>query len=365
MNLNRWCTSFPLFLSISLLMGCEQSSTTHEDVGPRPVKTVAATAEQEQSGRLPGVVRARIETDLAFRTLGRVASRKVNVGDLVLKGDIVAEIDPLALRLAVRRAEADLLDSRGQFENAALIERRTKTLARKSAASVADRDLAEQQLKSASANVAKATAALAKAYEQLGHAELRAEFDGVVTATFGEMGQTVSAGQTILRLARLEQRDVVVDVPEAQFRSVRLDDRFKITLQLDSTVQTFGVVREIGPQADASTRTHRLKIALDQASEVFRLGAVVTATPMLDVTKQAISLPIAAISYKDGADHVWVVNQSTGTVTPRTVHLQTPSAGARSVRISSGLWEGEEVVIAGVNELADGQKVKLEQGLRP
>ncbi|WP_341487383.1 efflux RND transporter periplasmic adaptor subunit [Pararhizobium sp. A13] len=365
MSFNRWYTSLPLFLSISLLVSCEQSSLAAEEVSPRPVKSVAATAEQEEAGSLPGIVRARIETDLAFRTLGRIVSRKVDVGDLVLKGDVIAEIDPLSLKLAVRSAEADLRDAQAQFENAAMTEKRKRTLARMSAGSVADRDLAEQQLKSAKANVAKATASLAKAREQLGYADLRAEFDGVVTATFAEMGQTVSAGQPVLRLARPEQRDVVVDVPEAQFRSVRLDDRFNIALQLDRTVQTFGVVREIGPQADRNTRTHRLKIAVEQAPEVFRLGAVVTATPMLDRKKREIALPIAAICDRGGADHVWVVNRSTGTVTLRPVQLGTPAADARSVRILSGLREGEEVVIAGVNELADGQKVKIAQELRP
>jgi RND family efflux transporter MFP subunit len=365
MSLNRWYSSLPLLLSISLLASCNQSSIAGEEASPRPVKSIAATAEPEQTASLPGIVRARIETDLAFRALGRIVSRKVDVGDLVLKGDVVAEIDPLSLRLAVRSAEAGLRDAQAQLENAILTEKRKQALARISAGSIADRDLAEQQLKSAKANVAKATASLAKAHEQLGYAELKAEFDGVVTATFGEMGQTVSAGQPVLRLARLEQRDVVVDVPEAQFRSVRLDDRFSIALQLDPTVQTSGIVREIGPQADPNTRTHRLKIAVDRAPEVFRLGAVVTATPMADGKKRPIALPIAAITDRGGAEHVWVVDQSTGTVKSRPVQLDTPAVGARSVRIRSGLREGEQVVVAGVNELADGQKVKLELELLP
>ena len=72
---------------------------------------------------------------------------------------------------------------------------------------------------------------------------------------------------------------MVVDVPEAHFRSVRLGDRFDIALQLDDTLRTSGILREIGPQADAGTRTHRLKIAIDKAPDVFRLGSVVSATP--------------------------------------------------------------------------------------
>lgn len=361
MSLNRWHIYLPLFLSVSLLAGCEQSPVTEEEASPRPVKTLTALAEQAAAASLPGVVRAQVETDLAFRTLGRIVSRKVDVGDLVLKGDMIAQIDPLSLRLAVRSAEADLRDAQAQLENAVTTERRKQTLARTSAGSIADRDLAEQQLKSAKANVAKATASLAKAHEQLGYAELRAEFDGVVTATFAEMGQTVSAGQPVLRLARLEQRDVVVDVPEAQFRSVRLKDRFSIALQLDSRIQTSGVLREIAPQADPNTRTHRLKIAMEHAPDVFRLGAVVSATPVAKEGKRTIALPSSAIGNKNGPDHVWIVDPSTGTVAPRPVQLDGDTAGTQSVRVLSGLREGEEVVIAGVNELADGQKVKREQ----
>lgn len=358
-------TTLPLFLSISLLVGCEQNPIAGEEASPRPVKSVTAKGERETVGSLPGVVRARIETDLAFRTLGRIVSRKVNVGDLVLKGDVVAEIDPLSLRLAVRSAEANLRDAQAQLENAAMTERRKRTLAHKSAASIADHELAEQQLKSAEANVAKETASLAKAQEQLGYAELRAEFDGVVTATFGEMGQTVSAGQPVLKLARLQQRDVVIDVPETQFQSARLDDKFSIALQLDRTVQTIGVVREIAPQADPNTRTHRLKVAIDQGPEVFRLGAVVTATPLVEVRKQAVALPSSAISDRDGAVRVWVVDQSTGTVMPRPVQLDSAVTGSHWVRVLSGLLEGEEVVVAGVDELSEGQKVKREQERHP
>jgi RND family efflux transporter MFP subunit len=365
MTLNRICTSLPLLLSVSLLAGCDQNSVAGEQAVPRPVKVVMAATQQEKVLSSPGVVRARIETDLAFRTLGRMMSRKAEVGDLVHKGDVLAEIDPLALQLAVRSAEAELRNAQAQLANAATNETRKRRLVQSNAVSIADRDLAEQQLKSATADAARATASLAKAHEQLGYSELRAEFDGVVTATSAEMGQTISAGQPVLKLARLEQRDVVIDVPEAQFGNVRLDDRFNVALQLDSRIQAIGIVREIAPQADPNTRTYRLKIAIDQSPDIFRLGAVVTATPLVEERKQAIALPVSAIRSEGGAIQVWVVDRSTATVAPRAVALDAPASGARSVRVLTGLREGEEIVVAGVDELVDGQKVKLGQELRP
>ncbi|OHV75392.1 efflux RND transporter periplasmic adaptor subunit [Ensifer sp. LCM 4579] len=365
MAAHRLSLSFSLLAALALLAGCDQDAGANETVGPRPVKFVAASAAPAERVRLPGIVQARVETDLAFRTLGRVVSRKVSVGDLVRAGDIVAEVDPVALDLAVRSAEADLRNAEAQFENALLTQNRKRRLASTSTASVADLDLADQALKSAWAGVGKANASLDKAREQLGYAALRAEFDGVVTATWVEVGQTVTAGQPVLKLARLDQRDVVVDVPEAQFRSLRLGDRFDIALQLDDALRTSGVLREIGPQADASTRTHRLKIAIDQAPEVFRLGSVVTAAPP-DVQQGApIGLPATAVIRKEGADNVWVVDPTTHTVSMRAVRLDTSATDSRSVRVLSGLKDGEEVVVAGVNEIAEGQSVKLEQEPRP
>ncbi|WP_434732703.1 efflux RND transporter periplasmic adaptor subunit [Rhizobium sp. YTUHZ044] len=361
MTVNPFYATLPLLLSISLLAGCDESSVAREQVKPRPVKTVTATAEPEKIGSLPGIVQARVEADMAFRTLGRIIARRVEVGDLVSKGEVVAEIDPLSLQLAVRSAEADLRDAQAQLDNAAVTERRKRALANTNAASVADYDLAEQQFKSAEANVARTTASLAKAREQLGYSELRAEFDGVVTATSAETGQTVAAGQTVLRLARPDLRDVVIDVPEALLSSGKVADEFRVSLQLDARQETSGKVREIAPQAEPSTRTYRVKLAIDQAPEVFRLGAVVTVNAMAKAAKGSIRLPISAISDKDGADHVWVVDGSTGTVKSTPVELEPPKADASFVRVLSGLREGDEIVVAGVNELVDGQKVKREQ----
>ncbi|CAH2399690.1 RND family efflux transporter, MFP subunit [Mesorhizobium escarrei] len=309
-----------------------------------------------------GVVQARVETDLAFRALGRVISRSVDVGDLVHRGDVVAELDPLALQLAVTSAEADLRNAEAQLENATATEKRKRNLASAKTGSVADSEVAEQGLKSAEADVGQAQARLDKAREQLGYTRLKAEFDGVVTATSVQVGQTVTAGQTVLRLAGLDRRDVVVDVPEAQVDSLRLGMRFDIALQLDDTLRTAGVLREIGPEADANTRTHRLKIALNEAPEVFRLGSVVTATAS-QASTSAIALPASAILERHGADHVWVIDRAKLTISLRPVRLEARPAGAARVRVLSGLQNGEEVAVAGANELADGQRIRPAQEL--
>ncbi|KAA3450310.1 efflux transporter periplasmic adaptor subunit [Mesorhizobium sp. SARCC-RB16n] len=332
---------------------------------PRLIKSAVAKTDQPSGATFAGVVQARTETELAFRTLGRVVSRKVEIGDLVHKGDVLAEIDPLALQLAVRSSEADLRNATAQLQYAEITQKRKQALALMNAGSAADLELAEQGLKSAKASVAKARGSLDKARAQLGYAELKAEFDGVVTATSVEVGQMVTGGQSVLKVAYLGQLDVVVDVPEAQLGALRFGTRFDIALQLNSALRTSGSLREIGPEADTATRTHRLKIGLDESPDVFRLGSVVTTTAAGMQREDAIALPATAILLKNGASNVWVIDPASQTVSLRSVQIEGWSANAPKVRVLSGLRAGEVVAIAGVNELSAGQEVKLEKGQRP
>ncbi|MGX9120844.1 efflux RND transporter periplasmic adaptor subunit [Mesorhizobium sp. BHbsci] len=356
--------AFALGLALASVAN-DQPVDLQPDRAPRLVKSVVAKTEQARGSSFAGVVQARVETDLAFRTLGRVVSRKVESGNLVHKGDVLAEIDPLALQLAVTSSEADLRNAAAQLQYAEITQKRKQALALMSAGSTADLELAEQGLKSAEASVAKAHGSLDKAREQLGYAELKAEFDGVVTATSVEVGQIVTVGQSVLKVAHLGQLDVVVDVPEAQLAPLRFGTRFDIALQLNSGIRTSGTLREIGPEADSDTRTHRLKIAVDEAPEVFRLGSVVTATAAGPPREGAIALPASAILVKEGASNVWVVDPASQTVSLRSIQLDGQPANAPKVRVLSGLREGDVVAVAGVNELSDGQKVKLEKGQRP
>jgi len=356
-GLVRSALTLPVFLALALGAGCSDDKD-QPAAAPRPVRSMTVKAEHLLGISFAGTVQARVETELAFRTLGRIILRKAEVGDIVHKGDVVAEIDPLSLQFAVNSAEADLRNAQAAYENAQITEKRRRTLASSNAGSVADLEVAEQGLKSAEADLGQAQAKLDKSHEQLGYARLQAEFDGVVTSVSAEVGQTVTAGQTVMKVARLDQRDVVVDVPEGRLGMLKEGSIFTVALQLDPTKQTKGKLREIGPEADAETRTHRLKIAINDAPEVFRLGAVVTATANRAERDGVILLPSTAILTKDGTANVWVIDPAKASVGLRKVELDSASADSGRVRVVSGLSEGETVVVAGVNQLAEGQKIK-------
>ena len=344
--------------AIAALAGCSKSEETPPEI-IRPVLSMVIEPQTTRTFGFAGSIEPEVSADLAFRLLGRVVSRDVKVGDIVSKGTTIATLDPTALELAVQAAKAELSNAEAQFTNAAASEERQRQLLAAANTSQAVFDAAQQARQAAEAGVERANAALAKSQEQLGYARLFSDFDGVVTATGAEVGQTVSAGQTIVTVARSDLREAVVDIPDQLIGDLTAGTSFEVILQSLPSIQTEATLREIAPQADSSTRSRRVKLTLTDPPQAFRLGSTVTATRVAKVAP-TIELPLSALLQKNGGDKVWIVDEKTSSVSTRDIKIA--SKGAASFIVAEGLEAGMRVVTAGVHSLVDGQKVKIPQG---
>ncbi len=358
---NRLAAVGVLLTAALAAAGCDGDTSDTVDVGPRPVLTAVAQTTEATSNGYVGTVEPRFSTELGFRVLGRLIARNVDVGDRVTRGETLALIDASTLEFALEAAKAQVTSAEAQSANAQATEIRQRTLQERGVASQAQLDAALQARDSADAQLRQAQADLAKAREQLGYARLKASFDGVVTATGADVGQVVTPGETVVTLARLDQREAVVDIPESQDKPASVDGfskgaRFVVTLQAFPAEPVDGTVREIAPQADEATRTRRVRISLQKPGPNFRLGATVMARP-LETGPATIALPASAILDENGKTAVWVVKADPLRVvkTPVTIAAR---AGA-SVRLAGGIAPGTRVVTAGVHSLEDGQAVTL------
>jgi membrane fusion protein, multidrug efflux system len=327
----------------------------------RPVLSMVVAQSPVNALELAGTVQPRVQTAFAFRVLGRLTARAVNVGDLVVKGQVLGAIDPVSLELNVRADAAVLANSHAQLINAAGVEERQKELLKTGSTTQALYDSAEQSLTSAQAGVTSAQAALDKAKEQLGYAVLKSDFAGVVTAVGAEVGQVVSPGEMIANVADPALRDAVIDVPDALIPLLKPDAQFEVALEIDPTIEASGAIREMAPEADAATRTRRVKIALDNPPDGFRLGVTITAK--LRSGAAVLLLPVSAILEKDGRDQVWIVDPKSLTVSLHDV--KTARNGDDFVEIESGLDPATRVVTAGVHSLVEGQRVKIDEEVAP
>ena len=344
-------------LALAFLSACGKKPEAREPV--RPAMTMVVDPSPSWDAPLSGTVQPQVQSPLGFRVLGQIIARPVHAGDRVHAGQMLAALDPLALELAERSAAATLASARAQYDNAAGVEaRQAELLARKTTAQ-ATFDTAEQARAAAQASMSQAEANLAKAREQLSYAVLKADYDGVVTATSAEIGQTVSPGQAVVTLAEPMRRDAVIDAPDGFAEILSVGQRFTVAMQLDPARQVSGAVREIAPQADSATRMRRVKIGLDQPPDSFRLGATISAH--LDASAgAAIRLPESALLQEGGVTQVFVVDPKTLVVGLRKIEVAPDHDGRWIVR--AGLTPGERVVTAGVHRLQPGQVVRIYGG---
>jgi RND family efflux transporter MFP subunit len=355
--MNRPARAFTVSALVLIAACSAEPEKTPEII--RPVLSVVVQPRTSQTLSFAGVIEPEFSADLAFRLLGRIVTRDVNVGDIVTKGTTVATLDPTALELAVQAAKAGLSNAQAEFTNAAASEERQRALLADKNTSQATYDTAQQARQAAQANVERAKAALAKSEEQLGYARLFSDFDGVVTAASAEVGQTVAAGQTVLTVARSDVREAVVDIPDRLTGDLSVGTGFDVILQSLRSIRTEAKLREIAPQADSSTRTRRVRLTLLDAPTAFRLGSTVTATRVTPIDP-IVELPLSALLEKDGKQQVWIVDPQSS-----AVHLRDITVGARSANsftVASGLEAGMRVVTAGIHSLTDGKTVKIVEG---
>ena len=343
------------------LAACEKTPETEAPV-VRPVLSIVAAPRGTAQSGFAGIVEPRYQTDLGFRVLGRIISRSANVGDLVKAGTRLATLDPLILGLAARSSQADLAKAQSDLTNAAATETRLKTLLAQKSASQADFDTAQAARATAAAAVLQGQANLAKANEQLSYTQLLADSDGVVTAVSAEVGQTVAAGQTVVSVARPDVREAVIDLPDEIAGALDVGAPFEIRLQLDPSLTVAGKVREVAPQADASTRTRRVKISLVNPAEAFRLGTTVTAFPTV-AAADTIDLPRSALLDRDDKSFVWIVDPVSSKVA--SVPVTVAGGDEATVHIASGVKPGDRVVTAGVHSLVEGQAVQIRAEMTP
>ncbi|WP_434135428.1 efflux RND transporter periplasmic adaptor subunit [Pseudomonas luteola] len=342
---------------VALLAACSDKQEPPPPV--RPVLFVEAKPQQARAlGAFTGNIQARYESTLSFRVGGRIAQRKADVGDVVKKGTLLAALDPTDQQNAYRSSEGDLAQAQAQWMDAEADAKRQQALYAKGVGSKAQLDQVMAQLHTARAARDRAQAARDQSRNQLSYSELYTDFDGVITAWHAETGQVVSPGQQVVTLARPEVKEAVVDLPAGLAETLPADTTFTITSQLEPSVSTTGRIRELAPQADAMTRTRRVRLTLAELPPTFRLGSLVTVTLTNDAPRELTELPASALLEQDGKTCVWIVDPDTKTVSLREVHVLTRDE--RSITVDNGLNAGERVVTAGVHSLKPGQDVKMD-----
>ncbi len=345
----------------SMLAGCSKTPpATYEEV--RPVRTVVAGHSDGTVGAAySGEIRARYESQLGFRTGGKIVARLVEVGSHVKRGQPLMQLDAAQESLQLAAASAEVDGARSRVAQAKVDLQRAETLLARQFASQAEVDQQRLALQQAEAQLRAAAARQQLGVNQRGYATLVADRDGVVSALHAEAGQVVAAGQAVAVVAGDGEREVTISIPESRVDELRRARTLQVTVWAHPGKSWTGSLRELAPDTDSVTRTYSARIAIAQPDpELLRLGMTASVlAPDVDGAR-AIRLPLTAIVDGEGKRSVWIVDAKTQRVAARPVKLG--SAQNDSVLVTGGLAGGETVVTAGVHMLQPNQQVRLAGG---
>lgn len=338
-----------------------------------------------------GTLAARDRIALAMRVTGRLQEVRVDLGDHVRRGDIIAQIDPTDLRIAVQQATAALQQARirlglppeGTSEtvvetqtptvrqaNAALIEAR---LRRQRAQQLFDQKLippsdleasqaayqiaesryqdALEEIRNRQAQLAQRRADLEMARQQLTYAVLTAPVDGAVVERAASAGQFINAGSPVASIVTIHPLRLRLPVPERAAARVRAGQR--VRLHLDQETENFyGTVTRLSPAIDEESRTLMVEAEVPNEHGRLRPGSFVRAAILSEAEQPALLIPASALVTFAGIEKVMTVDNGKTVEMP----VRTGWREGERLEILEGLEAGATVVLRPGN-LTAGQRV--------
>ena len=337
-----------------LLAACSKDEPKKEDV--RPVRAiVVGSSDIDVNAEFAGEVRPRVESRLGFRVGGKIIARKVDVGTVVKRGQVLMQLDPEDLQLSQTQARAALRAVETQRDLARAELKRYEELRAQNFVSQAVLDARKSAFTSAQANVDAARAGYSAQSNQAEYSTLVSDIDGVVTSISGEVGQVVAAGTPVASVANTNEKEIVISLPEDQVDAMRKVQDVTVRMWANPNVAIRGKIREVSPVADPATRTYPVRVSIPGAGSDVRLGMTARVQFASKSPTAKMRVPLSALFHEKASTAVWVVEN--GAV--RLVPVQVGGTSGNDIVIASGLSPGQTVVTAGVNKLKNGQKVKL------
>ncbi len=330
------------------------------------VVVVEAAREQaiQRFLALTGTVTAARAARLSTSTSGLVAAISVDAGSAVQQGEVLLELDAELARLQAQSAAAQVEQARTALADARRRLEEARTLA-------PQRSIAESVVRDLAAEVAIDEAALHQAMADaayrdgvLARHQLKAPFDGVISAKLTELGEWVNPGQAVLELVGID--DVRLDFPvsEDYLADIRPDTAVTFSLNAHPDKVYRGRIATVVPVTDPGARTFLLRVLADNPGQRMIPGMSVRARLTLDTGRRGVVVPRDAIlRYPDGRVVVWTVAVGPQGTVVQENQVSPGETFDSLVEILNGLEPGDRIVVRGNEALQNGQSVSIRENL--
>ena len=308
-----------------------------------------------------GTLEPYLRVDVKAQVPGTLQNVRVEEGQAVRQGSVMATIDAEGIRsqaasaqAAVAAAEANLALARRQLESA-------KTLYDAGAMSAIAYEQAQTAYESAEAQLAAAKSQAAGASEQANRTTVSAPINGVVSKRSVEAGEAVNMGQSLFMVVNTDMLELAGQVPVTAARFVKVGQTVVFTLDAYPG-QTFrGTVSRIEPTADPQSRQVGVYLRMPNPGREIVGGLFATGRIVSSEVPNSPLVPSSAVHEEGGSTYVLVVENDRLVKKAVTVSARDNARGL--VAVTSGVQPGELVLIAPGNVVTEGTKIRLSSAL--
>ncbi|WP_257388068.1 efflux RND transporter periplasmic adaptor subunit, partial [Tahibacter caeni] len=344
-------------LLLATLVAAPAALTSAAEAPAAPAATVAvaeATATKLAPTRwVPGSVVSRDDARIASVAAGRVVEI-AEVGSVVKRGERLAKLDDVPLRLRLEQARATAGRAKAQRDLAQSQMSRLAKLAPGNAVAQTQLDEARAALESASQELARADAERRSIEHDLNETEIRAPFSGVVSERFVQRGEYLQIGAAVAHLVDTGRLEARVQAPLALAPQVKAGQ--EIQVRLHGAVQPV-TVRAVVPVGDERSRQFELRVSLPE--DFALVGTAVEVALPESAGETALTIPRDALVLREAHTYVMRVKADN---TAERVEVRAGAARDTLVEVTGELSPGDRVVVRGAERLSPGQAVRVVEG---
>ena len=331
---NGWLLS--LLLVAVVLMGCTEQSQDakpkdkDEDKAPIPVEVVTISrGDIQQTYRSITTLEAENEAQVVARSTGILEKLLIEEGDMVEKGQLLAQLDIEQLTLEVEQMAATLqrLDNEMKRQEQLYNKKLGSTDAR-------DRARFEYQSQQAQYQLAKL---------RLDYASIKAPISGIVTERVVKAGNLIRDHEHLFTIVDLKSLVAVLYLPEQQLANVAKKQQVMLNIDALADKTVIGEVDRIRPAIDTATGTFRVIVSVPNEHNLLKSGMFGKVEVVFDTHQNTLILPRQAVITEDNRSHVFVVEKNIAL--QKVVELGYEHNGW--VEIVAGLNDDEQVVVTG------------------
>jgi RND family efflux transporter MFP subunit len=304
-------------------------------------------------------IKSRHSATIMSDVEGWIFDIHVHSGQMVKKGDTLMEIDPRRQRAAVSNYDSQKASKEAALQWAKLQYDRTTALAASGVVSKQDLDQARANYDSAAADVKSMDAQIDQQQVQLKYYSVFAPTDGIVGDVPVHVGDRVTNTTVLTTIDERAGLEVYISIPSEHAGEIKMGAPVEV---VDKTGKVLleTKVYFISPQVETGTQSILVKAPADQAADVLRSMQLVRAR-ILWSTQPGVTIPVLAVTRISGQFFAFVAEQDNGKLVARQRPLQLGEITGNDYTVLAGLKPGEQVVVSGGQNLADGAPIRVDQ----